>query len=183
MTENAVDPTMSATPAGPSTDTGERPAAPQGSVYLSDILARIRKHANDNNWCAEAEYVTTKALNDGLSFQPVRDLVVERFTPTEGTDPFVTKVRLKNAIRKAVDLCYDGEEHFALYRELVETYQLDEVPLAVLKYTVTFTVTDEHLAGQAVNEDGMAWALRYGITTGFTVTTEATELATPTLRP
>ena len=111
------------------------------------------------------------------------DLAVERFTAAEGIDPFVTKTRLKKAIREAYDLGYDWAEPRRLYRELVDTYELDEVPLPVLTYTVTFTVTDEQLGGQAADEEGMAYALRAGATAGFTVATESTEQATPTLRP
>jgi hypothetical protein len=206
MTENVIDQTTSATPTEQPSAGDGRPATPEGSVYLSDVLARIRRHAGDNSWCSEAEDVTTRALNDGLSFKPFRssssgcgspscsicyregaatnpDLAVERFTAAEGVDPFVTKARLKKAIRKACGLGYDGAEYRRLYRELIDAYDLDEVPLPVSKYTVTFTVTDEHLNGQAADEDGMAYALRAGVTAGFTVTTESTERATRTLRP
>ena len=207
MTENVIDQTTSATPADQTSANSDRPAAPEDSVYLSDVLARIRRHASDNSWCSDAEDVTLRALNDGLSFKAARssssgcgspscsicyrqgaaatnpDLVVERFTAAEGVDPFVTKARLKNAIRKACDLGYDRAEYRPLYRELIDAYDLDEVPLPVSKHTVTFTVTDEHLNGQTVDEDGMAYALRAGVTAGFTVATESTEQATPTLRP
>ena len=144
-------------------------------------------------------------MNDGLSFKPVRstngcanpscpscyrqdpattdaELAVERFTAAEGVDPFVTKANLKKAIRQANDLGYDWDEARRLYRELIDTYQLDEVPLPVLRYTVTFTVTDEQLGERTADEDGMAYALSAGATAGFTVTTESTEQATPTLQ-
>ena len=206
MTENITDQTTPVTPAEQTSTIDQRPAAPQGSVYLSDVLARIRRHAADNGWCETAESVTTQALNDGLSFKPVHspngcanlscpvcyrkdatatnpEPAVERFTAAEGIDPFVTKTRLKNAIRQANDLGYDWDETHRLYRELIDTYQLDEVPLPVLKYTVTFTVTDEQLGERTADEDGMAYALSAGITAGFTITTESTEQATPTLQP
>ncbi|GIM77581.1 hypothetical protein [Actinoplanes auranticolor] len=200
MTEHVVDQTTPATPTEqPSTGNG-RPAAPQGSVYLSDILASIRRHADDNSWCSTAEDVTMRALNDGLSFKPVRptsddgcsnpsceichpqDAVPERFTAASSVDPLITKVRLKKAIKKAYNLGYDWDEPRRLYRDLVDTYDLDEVPLPVTTYTVTFTVTDEQLKGQTADEDAMADALSAGVTAGFTVTTESTELAAPTLR-
>jgi hypothetical protein len=203
MTENLIDQTTSAAPADQTSDEG-RPTAPEGSVYLSDVLARIREHASDNGWCSTAEDVTMQALNEGLAFKAVDnrcgnlscplcynedaataspDLAAERFTAADGIDPFVTKARLKKAIRKANDLGYGGAEPRELYRELIDTYELDEVPLPVLTYTVTFTVTDEQLRGQAADEDGMAYALQTGATSGFTVTTESTEETTPTLKP
>jgi hypothetical protein len=208
MTDHVIDQTTPATPAEQTSAGDGRPPAPQGSVYLADVLTSIRRHASDNSWCSDAEDVTMRALNDGLSFKVARSasgnrcgnpscgicyrpgaaatnpvLMVERFTAAEGVDPFVTKARLKNAIRKAYDLGYDGAEYRRLYRELIDTYDLDEVQLPVSKYRVTFTVTDEHMNGQTADEDGMAYALRAGVTAGFTVTTEATERATPTLRP
>ncbi|UQU67383.1 hypothetical protein COUCH_14415 [Couchioplanes caeruleus] len=200
MTENVIDQTTSATPAEQTSAGDGRPAAPEGSLYLVDVLARIRRHASDNSWCSEAEDVTLRALNESLSFKPFRasdggchdpscerchprDAVAERFTAAEGVDPFVTKARLKKAIRKACELGYDGGQYRRLYRELIDTYQLDDVPLPVTTYTVTFTVTNEQMNDQTADEDGMAYALRAGITTGFTVTTEKNELATPTLRP
>ena len=201
MTENVIDQTTPATPAEQPSAGDGRPAAPQGSVYLSDVLASIRRHASDNSWCSTAEDVTMRALNDGLSFKPVRptsdggcsdpsceicrpqDAVPERFTAATGVDPLITKTRLKKAIRKAYNLGYDWDEPRRLYRELVDTYELDEVPLPVTTYTVTFTVTDEQLKGQTADEDAIADALRAGVTAGFTVTTESTERATPTLRP
>ncbi|MFI7598240.1 hypothetical protein [Actinoplanes sp. NPDC049681] len=201
MTENVIDQTVAATPAEQTPAGQGRPAAPEGSVYLSDVLASIRRHARDNGWCSTAENITKQALNDGLSLKPVRstsdggcgdpscelcspqDAVAERFTAAEGVDPFVTKARLKRAIKKACELGYDWDEYRRLYRELIDTYALDEVPLPVTTYTVTFTVTDEQLKDQTADEAGMAYALRAGITTGFTVATDTTELATPTLRP
>jgi hypothetical protein len=207
MTENVIDQTTSTTPADQTSASDGQLAAPQGSVYLSDVLASIRRHASDNGWCSTAEDVTIRALNDGLSFKPVRstsddgcgnpscelcdredaaatnpDQAAERFTAAEGVDPFVTKARLKKAIREAYELGYDWHEPRRLYRELVDTYELDEVSLPVLKYTVTFTVTDEQLCGEAADEDGMAFALRARVTADFTVATDTTELATPTLR-
>ncbi|GAA2470940.1 hypothetical protein [Winogradskya humida] len=199
MTENIIDQNTLATPAEQTSAGDGRPAAPQGSVYLSDVLARIRRHASDNNWCSTAENITRQALNDGLSFKPVRstsndgcndpscklcsppDAVSERFTAAEGVDPFVTKARLKKAIRKAYDLGFGYGEYRRLYQELIDTYELDEVPLPVTTYTVAFTVTDEQLHGQTADEDAVADALRAGITNGFTVTTETTEQALPTL--
>ncbi|GLZ00813.1 hypothetical protein [Actinoplanes sp. NBRC 103695] len=205
MTENVVDQTTPATAADQPSATDERPAAPQGSVYLSDVLASIRRHVSANGWCSTAEDVTLQALNDGLAFEEASSEpgcgpscklcypeattpadsgpVVERFTAAEGTDPFITKARLKKAIRKAYDLGYDWDQCHTLYRELIDTYELDEVPLPVTTYTVAFTVTDEHLDGQAPDEDGMAHALRAGVTADFTVAAESTEMATPTLRP
>ena len=201
MTENVIDQTTSATPAEQTSAGGGRPAAPEGSVYLSDVLASIRRHAGDHGWCSTAENITMQALNDGLSFKPVRstsddgcsdpscdlcspqDAVPARFTASEGVDAFVTKARLKKAIKKACELGYDWDEYRRLYRELIDAYDLDDVPLPVLKHTVTFTVTDEHLNGQTADEDGMAYALRAGVTADFIVTTESTERATPTLRP
>ncbi|MFG1995232.1 hypothetical protein ACGFJ7_35185 [Actinoplanes sp. NPDC048988] len=201
MTENVIDQTTATTPAEQAPAGEARPAAPEGSVYLSDVLASIRRHASANGWCSTAENITKQALNDGLSFKPVRDTsdggcsdpscdicsgqdaVAERFTPAEGVDPLVTKARLKKAIRKACELGYDWDEYRRLYRELIDTYALDQVSLPVTTYTVTFTVTDEQLNGQNADEAGMAYVLRAGIATGFTVATDTTELATPTLRP
>ncbi len=201
MTENVTDQSTPATAAEQTSDGDGRPAAPQGSVYLSDVLASIRRHASDNGWCSTAEDVTMRAVNDGLSFKPVRptsdsgcgdpscgichpkDAVPERFTAAEGINPLITKTRLKKAIREAYDLGYDWDEPRRLYRDLIDTYELDEVPLPVTTYTVTFTVTDEQLSGQTADEDAMADALRAGVTAGFTVTTESTVRATPTLRP
>jgi len=205
MTESVIDQTTTA-PADQDSAGAERPAAPEGSVYLSDVLALVRKHAISNGWCSTAESVTTQALNEGLSFKPVRrepcwgcgdsscrtcygdvaasanaDLVDERFTAAEGTDPFITKARLKTAIRKAFDLDYDWDEPRRLYQELVDTYELDEVPLPVLTYTVTFTVTDEQLHGRPADEAGMAYALESGTAADFTVSVESTEEATATL--
>ncbi|WP_157410736.1 hypothetical protein [Actinoplanes rectilineatus] len=200
MTENVIDQTTSATPAEQTSAGDGRPAAPEGSVYLSDVLASIRRHASNHGWCSTAENVTMQALNDGLSFKPVRstsddgcndpscelcsppDAVDERFTPAEGVDPLVTKARLKKAIRKACELGYDWEEYRRLYRELIDTYALDQVLLPFTTYTVTLTVTDEQLNGQTADEDAVADALRAGATAGFTVTTESTERATRTLR-
>ena len=71
MTENITDQTTPATPADQTSAGDERPAAPEGSVYLSDVLARIRRHASDNGWCETAESVTKQTLYDGLSFKPV----------------------------------------------------------------------------------------------------------------
>lgn len=199
MTENVIDQTAATTPAE-QTPAGEaRPAAPQGSVYLSDVLASIRRHASANDWCPTAESITKQVLKEGLSFKPVRDMsdggcscpscdlgedaVADRFTPAEGVDPLVTKARLKKAIRKACELGYDWGECRRLYRELIDTYALDQVPLPDTTYTVTFTVTDEQLNGQTADEAGMAYVLRAGIATGFTVATDTTERVTPTLRP
>ena len=201
MTESVIDQTTSAAPAEQTSAGDGRPTAPEGSVYLADVLASIRRHASDHGWCSTAENITMQALNDGLSFKPVRDTsddgcsnpscelcrpqdaVSERFTAAEGVDPFVSKARLKKAIRKACELGYDWDEYRRLYRELIDTYQLDDVPLSVTTYTVTFTVTNEQMNDQTADEDGMAYALRAGITTGFTVKTDTNELATPTLRP
>jgi hypothetical protein len=66
MTDNVIDQTTSATPADQTSAGDGRPAAPEGSVYLSDVLASIRRHANDNGWCSTAEDVTAQVLNDGL---------------------------------------------------------------------------------------------------------------------
>ncbi|WP_125810689.1 hypothetical protein [Actinoplanes sp. ATCC 53533] len=207
MTENVIDQTIAAAPAGQDSAGAERPAAPEGSVYLSDVLALVRKHANDNGWCRTAESVTTQALNEGLSFKPLRrvpgqgcgdpscrmcygdraattdtDLADERFTAADGTDPFITKARLKTAIRKAIDLSYDWDGPLRLYHELIDTYQLDEVPLPVRTYTVTFTVTDEQLHGRAADQAGAAYALEYATVADFTVSVESTtEKATATL--
>ncbi|MFI5496606.1 hypothetical protein [Actinoplanes sp. NPDC051859] len=193
MTENLVDQTISADQTATTT---ERPAVPEGSVYLADVLAAVRKHARDNSWCDDAEYVTKEALNEGLTFKPAGNacgdrfcnacygndaVAVERFTPVEETDPFVTKARLKAAIKKAIYLGYDGSGPHRLYRELVDIYDLDEVVLPVLTYSVTFTVTEAGLRGRTVDESGVAYALLGGDTTGFTVVTESTEQATPTL--
>jgi hypothetical protein len=130
MTDSVTEQITSATPDNQdSTGTG-RPDAPEGSIYLSDVLARIRQHANTNRWCYTAESVTLKALNEGLAFKPLRrvrgdacgdlscttcysdtgsDVAEERFTAADSTDPFLTKARLKTAIRKAIDLGYDDE--------------------------------------------------------------------------
>lgn len=206
MTQNVTDQTAGATPDGPDS-AAERPAAPEGSVYLSDVLARIRQHATDNSWCGTAEAVTLQVLNDGLSFKPRRrentgcadrscpvcypggvtdtntDAADERFTATDGTDPFVTKARLKMAIRKAVDLGYNWEEPMRLYRELVDIYQLDAVELPVTTHTVTFTVTDEQLRGRPADQSGVAFALESGTVAGFTVSSESAGQATATLMP
>lgn len=199
MTEHVTDQTTSATPAEQTSAGDGRPTAPEGSVYLSDVLAIVRRHASDNRWCTDAENITKQALNDGLAFKPVRsnsddgcsdpsgqlcrpqDAAPERFTAAEGIDPFVTKARLKKAIRKAYDLGHDGGDPYQLYRELIDTYDLDEVPLPVTTYTVTFTVTDEHLHGQVPDENSMAGALDAGATAGFTVASESTEQTAPTL--
>ncbi|MBG0568788.1 hypothetical protein [Actinoplanes aureus] len=207
MTENVTDQITCATPDDQDSAGAERPAAPAGSVYLSDVLARVRQHANDNNWCGTAESVTTQALNEGLSFKLLRresqgcgdlscrlcypggvaeanvDAADDRFTAVDGTDPFVTKARLKMAIRKAVDLGYNWDEPLRLYRELVDTYQLDAVPLPVLTYTVTFTVTDAQLHGRPADQSGVASALESGTVAGFTVSAESAEEATATLMP
>ncbi|WIN00009.1 hypothetical protein ACTOB_003684 [Actinoplanes oblitus] len=199
MTENVTDQITSATPDDQDSAVG-RPAAPEGSVYLSDVLARVRQHANDNSWCGTAESVTLQALNEGLSFKPVRsgrcsqscricngdaaaDVADERFTAADSTDPFITKARLKTAIRKAIDLGYDAEEYRSLYRELVDAYELDEVPLPVRTYTVTFTVTDEQLRGRAADQAGMAYVLRNATVAGFAVSVASAEEATATLMP
>jgi hypothetical protein len=208
MTENVIDQTTAAAPADQDSAEAERPAAPEGSVYLSDVLALVRKHANSNSWCSTAESVTMQTLNEGLSFKPLRrarsggcgdlscrmcygdaaasanaDLSDERFTVADATDPFITKARLKTAIRKAIDLSYDWEEPRRLYRELVDTYELDEVPLPVRTYTVTFTVTDEQLHGRAADQAGAAYALNYATVADFTVSVESLEEATATLKP
>ena len=201
MHENVIDQTTSATPTDQPSAIDERPPAPEGSVYLSDVLASIRRYASDHGWCSTAENVTMQVLNEGLSFKPVsstsdngcidpsceicrpQDAAPERFTAAEGVDPFVTKARLKKAIRKAYDLGYDWDKPRRLYRELVDTYELDEVSLPLVEYTVTFTVTDDQLKGQTADEDAIADALSARVTAGFTVTAESTERATPTLRP
>ncbi|MBO3736649.1 hypothetical protein [Actinoplanes flavus] len=206
MTQNVTDQITSATPDDPSS-AAERPTAPEGSVYLSDVLARIRQHATDNSWCGTAESVTLQVLNDGLSFKPRRrentgcanrtctvcypggvaetniDAADERFTAADGTDPFVTKARLKMAIRKAVDLGYNEAEYRRLYRELIDIYQLDAVELPVTTHTVTFTVTDEQLHGRPADQSGIASALESGTVAGFTVSSESAEKATATLMP
>ena len=203
MTENAIDQKPATAPAVQDSAVAERPAAPEGSVYLSDVLARVREHAIFNGWCSTAEAVTVQTLNEGLSFKPLRsegcgdpscrscygdvaasagaDLANERFTPAEGTDQFITKARLKAAIRKAVELGHDYEEHRRLYRELVDAYELDAVPLPVRAYTVTFTITDEQLRGRAADEAGAAYVLNYATVADFAVSVESTEEATATL--
>ncbi|BEL12868.1 hypothetical protein Q0Z83_110590 [Actinoplanes sichuanensis] len=199
MTDNVIAQITSATADAQDSTGAERPAAPEGSVYLSDVLARIRQHAADNHWCSTAESITLQALNDGLSFKPLRrvnqgcsdpscqtcdavaDLADERFTPADSTDPFITKARLKTAIRKAINLGYDYDEYCALYREFVEAYDLDAVPLPVRTYTVTFTVTEEQLRGRAADEAGMAYVLRNARAADFAVSVESTEEATATL--
>ncbi|MFC7530198.1 hypothetical protein [Actinoplanes sp. GCM10030250] len=201
MTDNVTDQITSATPDDQDSAGTGRPAAPQGSVYLSDVLARIRQHATDNNWCGTAESITKQALNEGLSFKPLRrgsegcgnlscricyddaaaDVADERFTVADSTDPFVTKARLKTAIRKAIDLGYGDEEYCRLYRELVDAYQLDEVPLPVRTYTVAFTVTDEQLGGRPADQAGMAYVLNYSTVADFAVSTESAEETTATL--
>ncbi|WP_436528281.1 hypothetical protein [Actinoplanes sp. HUAS TT8] len=192
MTDNVTDEITSAT-ADSQDPAAERPAAaPEGSVYLSDVLARIRQHAIDNSWCGTAESVTLQVLNEGLSFKRLArdsngvaetnaDTADERFTAVDGTDPFVTKTRLKMAIRKAVELGYDWDEPMRLYRELVDTYQLDVVELPVITYTVTVTVTDEQLRGRRVDQYSVASALQYETVAGFTVEAETADQATATL--
>jgi hypothetical protein len=196
MTDNVTAQSTSATPDGPDSAV-ERPAAPEGSVYLSDVLARIRQHANDNHWCGTAESITMQVLNEGLSFKPVRregcadlscptcygdaGVADERFTAADSTDPFVTKARLKTAIRKAINLGYDDEEYRRLYRELVDVYELDEVPLPVRTYTVTFTITEEQLRGRAADQTGMGYALRNATLADFAVSAASAEETTATL--
>lgn len=205
MTENVIDQTTAAAPADQDPAGVERPAAPEGSVYLSDVLARVREHAISNGWCSTAESVTTRTLNEGLSFKALRsercgdlscrtchdhraasanaDLADERFTAVDSTDPFITKARLKTAIRKAIDLGYDYDEYLRLYREFVDAYELDEVPLPVLTYTVTFTVTDEQLHGRAADQAGAAYVLNNATVENFAVSAESIEEATATLKP
>ncbi|MFF5085357.1 hypothetical protein ACFY36_50660 [Actinoplanes sp. NPDC000266] len=199
MTDNATAQITDTAAGGQDYADAERPAAPVGSVYLSDVLARVRRHALTNSWCGTAENATMQALNEELSFKPVRSqrctcascgpadaaetMADERFIPVEGTDPFVTKVRLKKAIRRAVDLCYDWDEPMSLYRELIDAYGLDEVSLPVITYTVTFTVTDEQLHGRSADRSGILYALQSGSDVGFAVSAESAEQATATLVP